>query len=64
MPEIARARVVLGQKKTILQNNPPESRVIPKKIYHLTFVKQGGESFVASGDTFLTAIAFIQLIDI
>ncbi|ENU0933494.1 hypothetical protein ACFGUE_000001, partial [Klebsiella aerogenes] len=48
-----------GRKMRALRNNPPACVVIPRNIYHLTFVKQGNESFMAAGDTFLTAIAFI-----
>jgi hypothetical protein len=47
-----------------MRNNPPLCKVIPRKFCHLTFVKQGDESFMAAGDTFLTAIDFIQPIDI
>jgi hypothetical protein len=33
--------------------------VIPRTLPYLTFVKMRNESFVAAGDTFLTAIDFI-----
>jgi hypothetical protein len=37
--------------------------VIPRTFPHLTFVKMRNESFMAASDTFLTAIAFIEVID-
>jgi hypothetical protein len=40
------------------------NRVIPRTLPYLTFVKMRNASLVAASDTFLTAIDFIERIDI